>query len=49
MGFRAIWLTFDLDSSEPDEDLDEPVATTERDGVVLQTLAASPHLEVTRS
>lgn len=38
VGFRAIRLIFELDSSEPADVLDELIATTERYCVVLQTL-----------
>jgi uncharacterized OsmC-like protein len=46
VGFRAIRLLFQLDSHAPVAELDELIATTERYCVVLQTLAASPSLEV---
>jgi uncharacterized OsmC-like protein len=49
VGFRAIRLTFDLDSAASEDDLDELIAATERYCVVYQTLAASPQLEVRRS
>jgi uncharacterized OsmC-like protein len=48
VGFRAIRLTFDLESPASSTELDQLVATTERFCVVLQTLARSPHLEVRR-
>lgn len=48
VGFTDIRLVFDLESNDPDADLDELVATTERYCVVLQTLAASPGLSVQR-
>ena len=46
VGFRAIRLTFDLDSDAPREDLDALVATTERYCVVLQSLVGRPELSV---
>ena len=49
VGFRSIRLSFDLDSSASDDDLDELIAATERYCVVYQTLAASPQLEVHRT
>jgi uncharacterized OsmC-like protein len=49
VGFGAIRLSFDLTSSASDEALDELLATTERYCVVLQTLARSPKLEVSRT
>ncbi|MEY2435048.1 MAG: hypothetical protein QOC92_4773 [Acidimicrobiaceae bacterium] len=48
VGFSAIRLTFDLESSAAAEDLDALIATTERYCVVLQTLARGPSLSVTR-
>ena len=48
VGFRAIRLTFDLDSDEPADVLDELIATTERYCVVLQTLRDAPGLSVAR-
>jgi uncharacterized OsmC-like protein len=47
VGFRAIRLVFDLDSSATPDDLEALVATTERYCVVLQTLRATPQLSVT--
>jgi uncharacterized OsmC-like protein len=49
VGFRAIRLTFDLDSDATPEELDKLIATTERYCVVFQTLAHSPDLSLTRS
>jgi uncharacterized OsmC-like protein len=49
VGFRAIRLSFDLESPASAEDLDTLVATTERYCVVLQTLAQSPALSVVRT
>lgn len=49
VGFAAIRLRFDLESSASAAELDELVAATERFCVVLQTLARSPRLEVLRS
>ena len=48
VGFRAIRLRFDLQSSASEEDLDALIATTERYCVVLQTLANTPDLSVER-
>jgi uncharacterized OsmC-like protein len=48
VGFRSIRLSFDLESDAPREDLDALIATTERYCVVLQTLARSPDLTVSR-
>ncbi len=48
VGFRAIRLLFDLESTEPDDVIDELLTTTERYCVVLQTLASSPALSVER-
>ena len=49
VGFRAIRLTFDLESDAGQEDLDGLVATTERYCVVLQTLANGSELSVART
>ncbi|MGH2905475.1 MAG: OsmC family protein [Solirubrobacterales bacterium] len=49
VGFRAIRLAFELDSDADDEQLDELIAITERYCVVLQTLANSPELVVSRA
>ena len=49
VGFRAIRLTFELESTASTEDLDALVATTERYCVVLQTLASAPQITVARS
>lgn len=48
VGFRAIRLRFDLQSSAPPEDLDALVATTEAYCVVLQTLLHAPAITVSR-
>jgi uncharacterized OsmC-like protein len=48
VGFSDIRLSFDLDSDASPEDLDALIATTERYCVVLQTLAHSPDLSVSR-
>jgi len=48
VGFRAIRLVFELESSASAAELDELIATTERYCVVYQTLASSPQLEVHR-
>jgi len=44
VGFRAIRLTFHLDTDASKENLDKLLATTERYCVVYQTLARSPGL-----
>ena len=44
VGFRAIRLRFELDTSASDEQLDTLIALTERYCVVLQTLAATPEV-----
>ena len=44
VGFRAIRLRFDLDTSATDEQLDTLLRLTERYCVVLQTLASAPAL-----
>jgi uncharacterized OsmC-like protein len=46
VGFTAIRLIFELESGATKEELDELVATTQRYCVVLQTLVASPQLDV---
>src|SRR6266851_5465203 len=46
VGFQAIRLAFDLESSAPPEELQRLVATTERYCVVLQTLSRQPDLSV---
>ncbi len=48
VGFRSIRLMFDLSSDASAEDLDALIATTERYCVVLQTIARSPDLTVSR-
>ena len=48
VGFRSIRLLFDLESSEPDDVIDELISTTERYCVVFQTLANRPELTVER-
>ena len=48
VGFTAIRLVFDLESSAPQEQLDELIATTERYCVVYQTLAGPPELAISR-
>ncbi|MDJ1159497.1 OsmC family protein [Chelatococcus sp. SYSU_G07232] len=47
VGFRAIRLTFALDTDAPAERLDELLRLTERYCVVYQTLARRPDLSVT--
>ena len=49
VGFRAIRLIFDLDSTASADDLDALIAMTERYCVVLQTLRATPDLAVIRA
>jgi uncharacterized OsmC-like protein len=46
VGFRAIRLSFDLDSEAPTEQLDKLLALTERYCVVYQTLKGGPAIEV---
>ena len=46
VGFRTIRLSFELDTPAPAEDVDALIRTTERYCVVLQTLRASPAVEV---
>jgi uncharacterized OsmC-like protein len=48
VGFGAIRLIFDLDSTATPDELDALIATTERYCVVLQTLRATPELAVLR-
>ena len=48
VGFSAIRLIFDLESTAPPEELDALIATTERLCVVFQTLANKPELSVSR-
>jgi len=48
VGFASIRLAFNLQSSATDAELDELIETTERYCVVLQTLASSPELSVSR-
>jgi len=48
VGFTAIRLRFELDSSASDDDLDALLETTERYCVVFQTLAGGVPLEVSR-
>src|SRR5689334_1072370 len=49
VGFRAIRLHFDLTSDASEEDLAALIETTERYCVVLQTLARSPDLSISRA
>jgi uncharacterized OsmC-like protein len=49
VGFRAIRLSFNLESQATPEALDALIATTERYCVVFQTLARSPDLSVSRT
>ena len=46
VGFRAIRLTFTLESDASDQQLEELIASTERYCVVYQTLASSPALSI---
>ena len=46
VGFRAIRLTFDLDTDAPQDKLDQLLKLTERYCVVFQTLNAKPELSV---
>jgi uncharacterized OsmC-like protein len=46
VGFRAIRLSFALESDASPEEIDKLMATTQRYCVVLQTLAHSPELSV---
>lgn len=46
VGFRAIRLTFDLESDATPEEVEKLITTTERACVVLQTLRTSPELSV---
>jgi len=49
VGFKEIRMRFDLESEASDEELDTLQRLTERYCVVLQTLARSPELSVTRA
>jgi uncharacterized OsmC-like protein len=46
VGFRAIRLTFEVDSDAPQDKLDTLLKLTERYCVVFQTLNAKPELSV---
>jgi uncharacterized OsmC-like protein len=46
VGFRAIRLLFDLESSASQDDVDALIATTRRYCVVFQTLAQPPELSI---
>ena len=48
VGFRSIRSIFELQSTAPDDQLDELIASTERYCVVLQTIAGTPELSTTR-
>ena len=48
VGFKAIRMRFDLESDASDEQLETLQRLTERYCVVLQTLASSPELSVSR-
>lgn len=47
VGFREIRLTFDLETAEPQERIDQLIKLTERYCVVYQTLAKPPQLALT--
>ncbi|MCC0038321.1 MAG: OsmC family protein [Brucellaceae bacterium] len=47
VGFRAIRLSFDLDTDEPQERIDTLIRLTERYCVVFQTINTRPELTVT--
>ena len=47
VGFRAIRLSFDLDTDEPQERIDTLIRLTERYCVVFQTINTRPELAVT--
>ena len=49
VGFRAIRLTFELDSAAPAAQLDKLISLTERYCVVLQTLRVAPPVTVERT
>jgi uncharacterized OsmC-like protein len=49
VGFASIRLAFKLQSTATEAELDDLIETTERYCVVLQTLARSPELSVSRS
>ena len=48
VGFRAIRLSFDLDTDEPQERIDSLLKLTERYCVVFQTINQKPELSVQR-
>ena len=48
VGFRAVRLSFDLESPATQDELDALMATTERYCVIFQTLAQPPELSVSR-
>jgi len=49
VGFRAIRVALELDADATEEQLDTLMRLTERYCVVLQTIAASPVLSVSRA
>ena len=49
VGFAAIRLRFDLDTSADDEQLDTLIRLTERYCVVLQTITSAPQISVSRT
>ena len=48
VGFRAIRLNFELNTDAANDEIDSLIKLTERYCVVLQTLVASPKIEVSR-
>jgi uncharacterized OsmC-like protein len=46
VGFRAIRLSFDLDTDEPDEKIAQLIKLTERYCVIFQTINTKPNLSV---
>jgi uncharacterized OsmC-like protein len=46
VGFRSIRLSFSLDSTASQQELDDLIAATERYCVVYQTLLSAPQLEI---
>jgi len=48
VGFKAIRLTFDIESPSSSDELDALIRATERCCVVLQTLVSSPQLTLSR-
>jgi uncharacterized OsmC-like protein len=46
VGFRSIRLSFSLDSTASQQEIQDLIATTERYCVVYQTLSSAPQLEI---